>query len=248
MNNRRPNSISKIAMLLVLILIISAVASAQVYTVLTFDAKGDGRDPSLADAAQLAYRYDKQQDFLWFRIALYGLPNENAFGVNIVIDTGADDAARINWWGGNKVFKFDKLITAWVTRGDNGYQGTIGVGDVAGVKAKQLNNLHQNNLQVRVEGDSIVIGVKRIDITDKMKMNVVAAVGSNEQWNDDLPNTGSAAIDLSKTTPGVREIDVSRNNLELPKDFKTIADRQPPVITKKGSGKRTLILVPGMYS
>ena len=58
MNNRRPNSISKIAMLLVLILIIPAVASAQVYTVLTFDAKGDGRDPSLADAAQLAYRLD----------------------------------------------------------------------------------------------------------------------------------------------------------------------------------------------
>src|SRR2546423_2889929 len=232
MNNRRPNSISKIAMLLVLILIIPAVASAQVYTVLTFDAKGDGRNSSLADAAQLAYRYDKQQDLLWFRVSLYGVPNENAFGVNIAIDSGGDDATKMNWWGGNKAFKFDKLITAWVTRGDNGYQGTIGVGDVAGVNANQLNNLHQNNLQIRVEGDSIVIGVKRTDITEKMKMNVIAAVGSNEQWNDDLPNTGSAAIDLSKTMPGVREIDVSRNNLELPKDFKTIANRQLPVITK----------------
>ena len=90
---------------------------------------------------------------------------------------------------------------------------------------KMLNNLHQNNLQMRIEGDSILIGVKRTDITDKLKMNVIAAVGSNEQWNDDLPNAGSAAIDLSKTTPGVREIDVGRNNLELTKEYKTLADR-----------------------
>ena len=62
---------------------------------------------------------------------------------------------------------------------------------MAGVNAKQLNNLRQNNLQIRVEGDSIVIGVKRTDITDKLKMNLIAAVGSNEQWNDDLPNAGS---------------------------------------------------------
>jgi len=245
---RQPDAISKT--LLVLLLIVSApvLATAQVYTVLTFDAKGDGRDPSLADAAQLAYRYDKQQDLLLFRIALYGVPNENAFGVNIVIDSGGDDATKMNWWGGNKTFKFDKLVTAWVTRGNNGYQGTIGIGDVAGVNAKQLNNLHQNNLQIRVEGDSIVIGAKRADITDKMKMNVIAAVGSNEQWNDDLPNAGSAAIDLSKTTPGVREIDVGRNNLELLKEYKTLADRDRPLIAKKGSGKKTLILVPGMYS
>ncbi len=59
-------------MLLALTVITPAPAAAQIYTVLTFDVKGDGRDPSLADAAQLAYRYDKQQDLLWFRIALYG--------------------------------------------------------------------------------------------------------------------------------------------------------------------------------
>ncbi|PYS33044.1 MAG: hypothetical protein DMF75_10565, partial [Acidobacteria bacterium] len=249
MNKRQSStSISRIIVLLALTVTTPAPAAAQVYTVLTFDVKGDGRDPALADAAQLAYRYDKQQDLLWFRIALYGVPNENAFGVNIVIDSGGDDATRMNWWGGNKTFKFDKLVTAWVTRGNNGYQGTIGVGDVAGVNAKQLNNLHQNNLQMRIEGDSILIGVKRTDITDKIKMNVIAAVGSNEQWNDDLPNAGSAAIDLSKTTPGVREIDVSRNNLELPKEYKTLGNDHRPAIAKSGGGKQTLILVPGMYS
>ena len=247
-NNRRLSTSAKIVVLLAMLVIMPAVTTAQIYTVLTFDAKGDGRDPSLADAAQLAYRYDKQQDLLWFRIALYGVPNEEAFGVNIVVDTGDANATRMNWWGANKTFKFDKLITAWVTRGDSGYQGTIGVSDAAGVNAKQLNNLHQNDLQIRIEGDSILIGVKRTDVTDSLKMNVIAAVGSNTQWNDDLPNAGSVAIDLSKMTPGVREIDVGRNNLQLPKEYKILPDKHPPAIVNKGVGKRTLILIPGMYS
>ena len=238
-------------MLLGLIIISPAMATAQVYSVLTFDGKGDGRDSSLADAAQLAYRYDKQQDFLWFRIALYGQPNKAAFGVNLVIDTGGDDSTKINWWGANKTFRFDKIVTAYVThrdKGDQGFEGTIGVGDAAGVSTKQLTNLRQNNLQIKVEGDSIVIGVKRTDITDNMTMKLIAAVGSNEQWNDDIPNAGSATIDLSKPTPGGREIDVNRNNLELPVGYKTLPDNRLPTITKKGAGKQTLILVPGMYS
>jgi pimeloyl-ACP methyl ester carboxylesterase len=249
--HRRLSSVSKIALFLAVIVISPTITTAQVWTVLTFDSKGDGRDPSLADAAQLAYRYDKQQDFLWFRIALYGQPKKDAFGVNLVIDSGGDDSTKMNWWGANKTFRFDRLVTAWVThrdKGDKGYEGTIGVADVAGVNAKQMNNLRQNNLQIRVEGDSIVIGVKRTDITEKLKMNLIAAVGSNEQWNDDIPNAGSATIDLSKPTPGVREIDVSRNNLALPAGYKILSDSRPPAITKKGQGNQTLILVPGMYS
>ncbi len=138
--HRRLSSVSKIVLLLALIMISPAIATAQVYSVLTFDGKGDGRDPSLADAAQLAYRYDQQQDLLWFRIALYGQPNKDAFGVNLLIDTGGDDSTKVNWWGANKTFKFDRLIIANVTRGDQGYAGTIGVGDAAGVNAKRTQS------------------------------------------------------------------------------------------------------------
>jgi len=221
-----------------------------VWSVLAFDARADGSDPALADAAQLSYRYDKQQDLLWFRVSIYNAPNEQAFGVNIVFDTGADETAKMNWWGSNKAFRFDKLVTAWVTRTDTGYQGTIGVGDAAGAQAKQFNNLFQNDLNIRVEGDSIVIGVKRTDVTDKLQMKFIAAVGSNQRWNDDVPSVGSASIDLSAARPksGLREIDVSRNNLELPAGYKTLQENRPPQITKRGRGSQTLILVPGMYS
>src|SRR5438132_13783008 len=110
--HRRLSSVAKIALLLTLIVISPAITSAQVYTVLTFDGKGDGRDPALADAAQLAYRYDKQQDTLWFRIALYGVPNPQAFGVNLVIDTGGDDSSSLDRWGGNKTFACDPMTPA----------------------------------------------------------------------------------------------------------------------------------------
>ena len=243
-------AIAKMLLLLALVAGVPAGARAEVWTVLAFDAKGDGRDPSLADAAQLSYRYDKQQDLLWFRVTLYGKPNEASFGVNIVVDTGADEAARMNWWGANKDFKFDKLVTAWVTRANGGYQGTIGVGDVAGVKARNINNLLHDDLQIRVEGDSILIGIKRTDLTDKMKMNLIVAVGSNQQWNDDIPDTRSVTLDLSAPRPvrGIRELDLERNNFSFPSDYKTLADKEPPQIIRKGSGRKTLVLIPGLYS
>ena len=243
-------SMPKILLLLSSVVVVPGGTMAQVWTVLAVDPKDDGRDPSLADAAQLSYRYEKEQDLLWFRVTLYGQPNEESLGVNIAVDTGTDAAAKMNWWGANKDFQFDKLVTVQVARESGGYKGTIGVGDAAGARAKNFNNLFQNNLEIRVEGDSILIGVKRTEVTEKMKMNLIAAVGSPEQWNDDIPNTRSVTLDLSLPRParGLREIDVSRNNFRFPSDYKTLADHQQPLIIKEGHGHKTLILVPGVYS
>lgn len=241
---------SRILLLVICFVALPSALRAQIWTVVGIDPKGDARDPAAGDAVQVCYRYDKQQDFLWFRVTLWGKAKEDSFGVNIAADTGTDDAAKMNWWGANKDFKFDKLITAWVTRARGGYEGTIGVADAAGVKAKNFTNLFQNNLQLRVEGDSIIVGLKRTDLTDKTKMNFIASVGSGEQWNDDIPNTRSAVLDLAATRPkrGIREIDVGRNNFRFPTGYKTLPDNQPPQIVRKGRGRETLILIPGVYS
>jgi pimeloyl-ACP methyl ester carboxylesterase len=255
--------IKTILLLLACLIGMAGGARAQVWTVVAFDPKGDGRDAALADAAQLSYRYDQPQDMLWFRVSLYGKANADSFGVNIVVDTGATDAAKMNWWGANKDFQFDKLLTAWVTKKNGAYVGTIGVGDAAGAKARNVNNLLKNNLQLRVESDSILIGVKRTDLTDKMKFKLIAAVGSavpsgvtsndqwnNGQWNDDMPNAGSVTLDLSAPRPtrGLRELDLARNNFRLPSTSKTLPDDQPPSIVREGRGRQALILVPGVYS
>ena len=241
---------SKILLLSACLTGVSITSSTQIWTVVAIDPKGDGRDLSSADAAQVSYRYDKQQDFLWFRVSLWGTANEDAFGVNIAVDTGADETTKMNWWGANKDFKFDKLVTAWVARSNNGYQGTIGIADAAGATAKNFTNLRQNDLQIHAEGDSIVIGVKRTDLTDKMKINFIVAVGSNQQWNDDIPNTRSVTLDLAmpRSVRGLREIDLSRDNFRFPADYKTLADTQPPLIVRQGMGRGCLILIPGVYS
>jgi pimeloyl-ACP methyl ester carboxylesterase len=241
-----------IQLLLILILLLAAPTRlpAETWTVLAGDPPGDVDEVSLGDAAQLSYQYDKQQDLLWFRVSLFGEPNAEKFGVNLVVDTGGDETTKMNWWGANKTFKLDKLVTVWVTRTTNGYAGTIGVADTTGVKEKHFTNLSHDNLQIRIEGRSYHIGVKRTDITDKMKCNLIAAVGSNERWNDDVPGTGSTTLDLSAPKPkrGLREIDLSRNNFELPADYKTLPDDAAPMVVRKGKGSQALILIPGMYS
>src|SRR5215472_16256 len=109
MKNRPLLSSVRLFLILSLMAVARANLEAQVWTVLSPDVKGDGKDPLLADAAQLAYRYDKQEDYLWFRIAVYGTPNADKFGVNLVFDTGDEKAEKTNWWGANKTFTFDKL-------------------------------------------------------------------------------------------------------------------------------------------
>jgi hypothetical protein len=177
---------------------------------------------------------------LWFRVTVYGKPDEQAFGVNLVVDTGSQDSNKINWWGPNKDFRFDRLITAWVTRVNGGeYQGTMGVADAAGVKANNFTNLKQNNLQIRFEGDSVLIGLKRTDVSESTKLNLIASVGSEQSRNDDIPNARFATMDLSTARPvrGLREIDVTRNNFQFPSDYRPLAEGTPAPIVKKGRSK-----------
>src|SRR5215831_7156473 len=68
--------------------------AAQIWTVLAFDPKGDGRDPSLPDAAQLVYRFDAAQDMIWFRVAFYDTPHQQAVHVNITTDKGVRVSGR----------------------------------------------------------------------------------------------------------------------------------------------------------
>jgi len=169
----------------------------QIWSVIGIDAKGDARDAALGDVAQLAYRYDKTLDTLWFRVGLYGQPP--ATGVSVKLATG------------------DRQVTAIGSR----------------------------------DGNAIVVGIKRTDLTDKTTFDVVAAVGSNEQWNDRIPDAGPpATVDVLAVRPvrGLREIDSSRNNLRFDVSVKTLGDDRPPRIVRAGTGRRDLILIPGVYS
>jgi len=78
----------------------------------------------------------------------------------------------------------------------------------------------------------------------------VAAVGSDKAWNDDIPDTRSAAIDLAAPRPprGLRDIDLNRNNLRFDADYKTLPAGKPAQVITSGRGSEPLILIPGVYS
>jgi len=223
---------------------------SSVWTVLSVDPKGDAREPSLADAAQLSYRYEETSDMLWFRVSLFGRLNADAFGVNVAIDTGAADSDKAHWWGDNKEFAFDRLLTASVTRTDGRYSGTIGISDAPGALRRQFTNLGRDNVEVRVEGNAILIGVKRDAVTNRMTVKAIAAVGSNEGWNDDIPNARSVDVDLRAPRParGLREIDSRRNNLTFARGFTVLPETAAPRKTRSGHGRTAMILIPGVYS
>ncbi len=67
-NRRLYNPVLEFVLLMLLIVFSRATATGQIWTVIGAKSKGTARDPALAAAAQLSYRYDKLQDFLWFRV------------------------------------------------------------------------------------------------------------------------------------------------------------------------------------
>ncbi len=107
------------------------------------------------------------------------------------------------WWGSNGGFRYDKLMTIWVTRSGQGYTGTVGVANPAGVAAGDYANLFQNNMQVILDPsqNTYVIGIKRSQIDDDGNMRAIAAVGSNQFWNDDIPNSGAGTIEDAGVQP-----------------------------------------------
>src|SRR5262245_17566750 len=83
---------------------------ADSWTLQTIDRMGDARDPSSIDAAVLASKYDSETDTLWLRISAYNRVNPDAFVLQVAVDTGIESSAKMNWWGANKSFTFDRLI------------------------------------------------------------------------------------------------------------------------------------------
>ncbi|MHC4991515.1 MAG: hypothetical protein ACYTGC_11090 [Planctomycetota bacterium] len=164
------------------------------------DGAGDGREASLADARALSYAIQRDRELIWFRFDLNDSPNPEAFGVNVIVDSDGDQESGMGWWGTNSAFTWDRLITVWLARGDNGrYTGTAGVGDLEGAQRADFSNLHRGGIAFSIseQDRTIVIGVPRSYFGASSTLHVVGAVGSNQAWNDDVPDSGHVTIELN---------------------------------------------------
>lgn len=169
------------------------------WTPLANDSESDGWNPAWAAIKALSYFYDADADTVWLKLDLTRLPNPNAFGINLVIDADEDQSNGASWWGGNRAFKFDRLVTVWVVKnGAHAYRGAVGVGDFRGVTEGRYLNLFQNNVAFRADSASNMmwLGLKSSALDDDGRMNLIAAVGSNAGWNDDVPDSSSVRLQL----------------------------------------------------
>jgi hypothetical protein len=119
--------------------------------------------------------------------------------VNLVVDTDGDQQTGRQWWGANRQFTWDRLVTVWLTRTEEGaYRGTVGVGDPEGVKLFDFANLVRGKIEFILPSNehAVVIGVPRAFLGEAEDVTLVGAVGSNTSWNGDLPDSGSTRIIL----------------------------------------------------
>lgn len=165
-------------------------APSVAWTPFLTDASGDGKNPKLPDVVTVDRAQDGER--MWYRITLRD-PLPRSFGVNLVVNRSGDPSTGMRWWGGGSTFKFDRLLTAWISRDGDRYFGTVGVTDDLGARGSRLSKIPAD-IQIAIGGDdrSVIIGVPRsaLGLTDNSAM--VVAVGSHLVWNDDATTAANS--------------------------------------------------------
>jgi len=156
------------------------------------DPEGDGH-PGLPDARALSVALDHDRLRAWFRIDLQDPPPAAWIGVNLALDTDGNPADGMAWWGKNTGFHFDRLVTAWVFRVGDRYEGTVGIATADEVAAGHTTNREDVRLAVDEVRKCVYVGVPAGAIQGP-GARVVAAVGSAMSFSDDVPNEGGAAL------------------------------------------------------
>lgn len=176
-------------------LLATGISRAQTWTALASDGTGDGAAPGLLDGTKLEYRYDGIKDSIWFRVTVNSIKT-SAYGLNIILNADSGGATA-NWFGQNTSFAYNRILTVWIS---SGASGTVGITDAAGFAGGNYTKIGSNNLSYTIDAanKAYIIGVKRTDILNagRLKAKVIAAVGSDMNWNDDIPNSGSGNIDV----------------------------------------------------
>lgn len=154
------------------------------------DPAGDGKDPKLPDIVAVDRAEDG--DRLWYRVTV-AEPLPRSFGVNLVANRSGDPATGARWWGNGSTFRFDRLVTVWISRDGDHYFGRVGVSDDDGLRGFRLAKI-TSDLQIAIAPDdrSLMIGVPRSALGLTEKSTMIAAAGSHLVWNDDATSAAKS--------------------------------------------------------
>ena len=160
------------------------------------DPAGDGKKASLPDAVSVSVMTEKDGGRVWFRIGLKEAPSQPWFGLNLVLDVDGDANNGAPWWGTNKAFHFDRLVSVWLFKTGSTYEGVAGTTNATALTDGEFMADGQD-VRVAVDRDSpaFLVGVPPSVLgTGRGPVRLVAAVGSALAHNDDVPDTGAIAL------------------------------------------------------
>ncbi|NKB90574.1 MAG: serine hydrolase [Acidobacteria bacterium] len=168
------------------------------------DERGDGQREGSADGRTLAYFYDAADDMLWFRLEVFDASGIERPAVSISLDTDSDQTNGVAWYGTNKNFMVDVMLSVGPLEdeGDR-VRGYNGITDAAGISSGDWINVMQANLTFYIDapGNAYIVGVRRTDIApDLERFNVIGSVGADARWNDDIGEDGYARVELMRAS------------------------------------------------
>jgi hypothetical protein len=161
------------------------------------DETGDGRSPRLPDAIALDWA-TAPDGRVWFRVALADVPPERFLGVNVALDVDGDPTNGTAWWGSNSAFRFDELVTAYLTRTEHAWMGAVGVASAEDV-GRRVMDARTADVAAAIDrpNRALLVGVPRDALPARGTMRVIATVGSSFVNSDDLPGDGAVELELA---------------------------------------------------
>lgn len=167
---------------------------------LATDPSGDGAREDSADGRALAYHHDRATDMLWFRLETFGGGEFEWPAVSISIDSDNDQSTGVAWYGANKDFMVDVMLSVGPLEAEGDQvRGYNGITDAEGIRQADWINVRDGNLTFYIDdsANAYIIGVARTDIDPGLgTFNVIGSVGADARWNDDIGDQGHANIVL----------------------------------------------------
>ena len=172
------------------------------WNLLLEDVEGDGRSPSSSDGKAFSYFHDRQTDSIWFQLKTHNKISFLDPAISVSIDTDNNQTNGAPWYGTNRKFKVDIMLSAGPVRQGDGYVGWNGITDAQGIRTATWMNVTKDNLTFYFDtkDNAYYLGMKRSDLGKNVStFNLIGSVGANSMWNDDIGKDGTwSTITLSK--------------------------------------------------
>ncbi len=160
------------------------------WELLSEDERGDGANVNSADGKAFYYFHDKGEQKIWFKFELFNTISEDFPAVSIAFDIDNDQQTGQFWFGSNKAFKYDAMLSLGVLKRERDMAtGYNGITNLEGITKNDWINEKQNvvDFYTYSKHNAYIIGisVRHLNLKNR-SVKVMGSVGKNAIWNDDI--------------------------------------------------------------